>query len=240
MIIITNSILKSCSKWFALTVSLFLGAFLRAESAQVDGIDTSFRFYMVGLADGTRSMEYLEGNGSSSPFEFYIQSDSGAPEPIRVKPGETSGLLRYRGSRELSIYHSVGVDGIGQPILKVLRTVSLPVGWQGGMLAILNSRQGVRLFPVDRQLNPSTRNTALIVNVSPLPVMCQVMDEMMGIGAFGSKSVSLSSVESDLQLKLKCAIRPEDEWRVVYSGSQTVLEGQYYVFLWVPNGRNYS
>ncbi|WP_269523722.1 hypothetical protein [Coraliomargarita parva] len=215
-------------------------AMLPAQSVEPDGIDTAFRFYMVGVADGARSQGYLEDNGPNSALEFYIQSENESPEPIQVKPGETSDLLRYQGSREFAIYRSIGLDHLGQPILKVLSTVSLPQGWQGGMLAILSGRQGVRLFPVERQLNPATKNTALIVNVSPLPVMCQAMDEMLGIGAYQSKSVSLGAVESDLQLKLKCAIRPESEWRVVYSGSQTVLKDQYYVFLLVPNGRNYS
>ena len=240
MITITHRILGSCFKWFTWTVSLFLGAILHAESTKPDVIDAAFRFYMVGVADGTRSLDYLEDNGPSSAIEFYIQSANESPEPVQVKPGETSELLRYQGSREFSIYRSIGLDHLGQPILKVLSTVSLPGGWQGGMLAILSGRQGVRLFPVDRQLNSSTKSTALIVNVSPLPVMCQAMDEMLGIEAYQSKSISLGAVESDLQLKLKCAIRPESEWRVVYSGSQTVLKDQYYVFLLVPNGRGYS
>jgi len=224
--------------WLVSLLCLLATTLLGAQPTEPSRIDTEFRFYLVGVADGDRSLFYLDEHGPSSAFEFYIMGENETPELVSVKPGETSSLLRYQGRREFSIYRSVGVDPFGQPRLEAIYTVNLPEAWGGGMLTIIRGKGGLRVFPLNRQLSPVTENTALLVNVGSLPVLCQAMDEMFPLEPYESKSISLASVKSDFQLNLKCAIRPVGEWQLVYSGSQTVLKGEYYIFLLIPNEHN--
>ncbi|MBT63225.1 MAG: hypothetical protein CML13_08440 [Puniceicoccaceae bacterium] len=231
-------------QYLILVVCLGFGLALEAQiptETVAPQIKADISFYLVGVPDANRSLTYLDEHGPSPSFEFYVMSEAGLPQLVAVHPGESSEEVSYHGPRAFSLYRSVGVSDAGEPILHAIATVTLPEGWTGGMLAILRGEGELRIFPFDRKLKDTTRNMALFLNVSDVPVLCRAMDEMFQLGSFQSKSILLDTVKSDFQLNLKCAIRPgDDDWRVVYSGSQTVLKDQYYIFLLVADERQKS
>jgi hypothetical protein len=215
-------------------------------NAQVEEpqIDADFSFYLIGFADANRSLVYLDEVGPSQPLEFYLYRQAGTPQLITVPPGESSEVISYSGPQALSLYRSIGVDEFGEPILEKIAQGTLPENWKGGTIGLLPEEDGLRFFPFERKLTDRTKNTALLMNISDVPVLCKAMDEMIPIAPYQSTVISLDKVNSDLQLNLKCAIHPgetgTDDWRLVYSGSQTVLRNQYYIFLLVGDERQKS
>ncbi|MFB9901651.1 hypothetical protein [Cerasicoccus arenae] len=194
-------------------------------------------YYVGGRARGAQAVAQ-EGERASETLYY---STNGQMKGVTIKSGQRTPEFSYVGPLEFKLYRKTGTDNVGQPIYSPVGKYQLLPGIRRMMISMIDQGTRFSLIPIDLSKAQEQKNNALIFNLSSMPIVCQAGEKQFNLDPLQSKTISLSSVKSDLQFEIKCAIQVDNEWSLVYSGSQTIRKGNYYVFLLMPDddGKTY-
>ena len=233
--------LRSYLSIFCLCLSTCLQAeTLEPASDAPAQISVDFTFYLAG-SQALGSEAAARSSQLRKPREYFI-FNQGQAQSVELIPGRETRTIRYIGPAEFSLYRMNGRYENGQPVYEPILEIKLPLTWKSGMLALFGKGDNYRLFPMETSASPERSNTAQFYNISNTPIVCKAGNTKLNLAPYASGSVSLNEIQSDLQLEIQCAALASDtDWRLVYSGSQTVKKGRFYIFLLTPDasGENY-
>jgi hypothetical protein len=203
-------------------------------------IEASFTFYLAGSQ--ALGSEAAARNKDLRQAREFVIINRGRPQTIKLVPGRETKRIHYSGPAQFSLLKNSGTDAEGNILYEPVLDIQLPTNWKTGMLALFGRGENYSLFPLETTKSAFRTNTALFYNISNTQILCKAGETQMTLPPYGSESVSLESLGSDLQLEIKCAaLASGTDRRLVYSGSQTVKPDQYYIFLLTPDasGKNY-
>ncbi|WP_309386511.1 hypothetical protein [Cerasicoccus frondis] len=187
--------------------------------------------YLVGgRAKGAQAV----ARGAERKTEKLYYFSSGEAHEISIKAGQRTPEFPYIGDPEFKLYRRSGTDAAGQPAYSLVASQRLSLDEQRTMLTLVEQGQHYALLPLDLARIEAASNEALVLNLGNLTIACLAGDQKFTLQPLESRQISLRPVGSDLQFEIKCAAQLQDDWAIVYSGSQTVRKGSHYVFLLLP------
>lgn len=194
-------------------------------------INCKVSLYLVG--DRARGAQAVALEAERKSEKLYYHSE-GTIQEVTINSGQRTSEFQYIGPQEFKLYRQTGTNEAGQPTFSPVASYQLPLGIRRTMLTLIDQGRRYALLPIDLSRAQDQKDIALVLNMGSATLACQAGNQRFTLDPLETKQISLKSVQSDLQFEIKCAAQMENQWRLVYSGSQTVRRGIYYVFLLLP------